>query len=741
MWFRQKFPAFRQSEQRDCGPTCLKMIGAYYKADLSIEWIRQVSKTSRIGTTLRGLSTAAEKVGFKTIGIKTDFESIAQENIFPCIAHWQGIHFVVIYKIKNDKVFIADPAIGLITYSIRDFLRGWIGDNATTETQDGNILILDPTPVLFDKKNRHKTEDSKNDRKKRLHSHLQYVLIYKRYIWQIIFGFIAGSIIQVTIPFITQSVIDVGIQNQNINFIYLVLGSQALIQLVMIGISYVRSWILLHMNTRINISVTSDFFIKLMKLPMSYFDVRMTGDIMQRITDLRRIERLLSIQTIGLIFSLFNFVIFGVVLAYYNLTILTIFLVGSTIYFLWVLSFLKRRKAIDHRRFAISAKNNSKVMEMVNAIQEIKLNSAEQKRRWEWEKIQVSRFRVSMDSLKLTQTQGLGSTFINQIKNIAISLISASLVIEGQITLGMMFSISYIIGQLNAPIGQFVSFINMLQDARISLDRVNEVYGLEEEEKEDMHYTTSFDLNGDINIQNITFSYTGKQKVLENLNLLIPANKTTAIVGASGSGKTTLLKLLLQFYETENGNIKVGHQELSGISPNTWRQHCGVVMQESYLFNDSILGNITVSDEDVDYERLWTALGLANLANYVRHLPAQLNTRIGHEGINMSTGQKQRLIIARVIYKNPKFIFLDEATSALDASNENSIVKNLEVFFRNKTVMVIAHRLSTVIQADQIVVLDDGKIIEVGNHEELLRKKGSYYALVKNQLALDTGYE
>lgn len=634
---------------------------------------------------------------------------------------------------QKSKSFISlDPAHGLLEYTEEEFLKFWIGHNATAQTEEGIALLLEPTPKFYQSE-----WDDKEDKKFGFSLLSKYIIPYKAFIIQLAIGLLAGSLLQLIFPFLTQSIVDVGIQNQNIHFIYLVLIAQLLLFFGKTALEYIRSWILLHLSTRINISLISDFFIKLMNLPISYFDVRMTGDIMQRINDHSRIERILTTSSLSVLFSMVNMLVMGGVLAYYNLQIFTVFFIGSVFYFLWVVIFLKRRKDLDYKRFAEVSQEQSKVMELINGMQEIKLHNAEKQKRWSWEYIQARLFRVSMKSLILEQTQTIGSNFINELKNIIIVFLSAKLVIDGEITLGMMMAISSIVGNLNGPVLQLIGFIREVQDAKISLARLSEIHEKEDETEQEQHQTNDIPLDDDIVLKEVSFRYIGSDTlVLNDLNLTIPAHKVTAIVGTSGSGKTTLMKLLLKFYEPISGTISIGNSDLKNIKQKSWRAHVGTVMQEGYIFNDTIAQNIAIGQDLVDKERLLYATDVANIKSFIEEYPLGFNTKIGQEGVGMSTGQKQRLLIARAVYKNPEMLFFDEATSALDANNEKEIMEKLDIFFKNKTVVVIAHRLSTVMNADQIVVLEKGKIIEVGNHQELVAKKGSYFKLVKNQLQL-----
>ncbi|CAM1358118.1 peptidase domain-containing ABC transporter [Tenacibaculum xiamenense] len=725
----KKFPNYKQTEAKDCGPTCIKIIAKHFGKTINTQQLRDLSETTREGSSLLGLSEAVESIGIKSLGIKLAFNKL-KEAPLPCILHWNKNHYVVLYKIKRDTVYISDPAHGLINYSKDEFIQNWIGNNADETTEEGIALLVEPTPKFY-------SEEFDQDQKFGFSFIFKYLIKYKKFIVQLIIGLLAGSLLQLILPFLTQSVVDVGIKNQDINFVYLILFAQLFLFLGKASLEIIRSWILLHLSTRINISLISDFFIKLMKLPISYFDVRMTGDLLQRINDHKRIERILTTSSLTVLFSFFNLIIFSIVLAYYSMQIFGVFVLGSVLYFGWVLFFFKKRKELDYKRFSQVSEEQSKVIELINGMQEIKLHNAEKRMRWNWEYVQARLFKVATKSLALEQTQSVGSNFINELKNMFITILSAKLVIDGQITLGMMMAISYIVGQLNGPIVQLINFMRDVQDAQISLDRLGEIHNMEEEEDYTEEKVRVIPENVPINLKNITFRYTGGlEPVIKNLSLEIPENKTTAIVGVSGSGKTTLMKLLLGFYKTDGGDITVGNFNLKSISQQEWRRNCGVVMQEGYVFNDTIAKNIAVGEDYVDKEKLNHAINVANIRDYIDGLPLGYNTKIGSEGSGLSTGQKQRLFIARAVYKNPKFLFFDEATSALDANNEKVIMQNLNKFFANKTAVVIAHRLSTVKNAHQIVVLDKGKIIEKGNHEELTKLKGSYYHLVKNQLNL-----
>jgi ATP-binding cassette subfamily B protein len=727
----KKFVNYRQAETKDCGPTCLKIIAKFYGKILNIQELRDYSETTRDGSNLLMLSDTAEKFGFRTIGVKRSVQQL-DEVPLPCILHWNKYHYVVLYKIKKGIYYISDPAIGLINYNQEDFVKFWIGNNATSTTEEGIALLLEPTPKFYQAE--FESDDKKGFGFGLL---LKYIYPHKSFIIQLIIGLLAGSLLELIFPFLTQSIVDVGIQNQNIHFIYLILFAQLFLFAGRTGLELIRSWILLHLSTRINISLISDFFIKLMNLPISFFDVRMTGDIMQRINDHHRIERILTTSSLNVLFSLVNMFIMGGVLAYYNLQIFYLFFAGSILYFGWITLFLKRREVLDYKRFSEVSQEQSKVIELINGMQEIKLHNAEKQKRWGWEYVQARLFRVSIKGLVLEQTQTIGSSVINELKNIFIIFLSAKLVINGEITLGMMLAISSIVGSLNGPIAQLIEFVREVQDAKISLARLSEIHDKEDEIQQEVHQTHDIPKDADIVIKDLSYRYLGSDiPVLENLNLIIPAHKVTAIVGVSGSGKTTLMKLLLKFYEPNKGEINIGNTQFAAIAQKAWRANIGAVMQEGFIFNDTIANNIAVGVDLINKERLVYAADVANIKEYISGLPLGYNTKIGSEGTGMSTGQKQRLLIARAVYKNPEMLFFDEATSALDANNEKEIMGKLGLFFKNKTVVVIAHRLSTVMNADQIVVLDKGKIIEMGSHSALVEQKGNYFELVRNQLQL-----
>lgn len=712
------------------------MVCRYFKKEYLSETLSRYCHATTEGVSIFGISEAAEKLGFHTLCGRTTLELLQQAPL-PCILHWNQNHFVVLYHISQKKrtkpcYFIADPGRGLIKYCEAEFKKNWLSTQSGGE-EKGIAMFLQPTPAFY-------LQDGNNSNERR-HSFqflLGYFKQYRRYFGQIVLGLLVGSLLQLIFPFLTQAIVDIGITNQNLNFIWLVLLGQLMLTVSRTAIDFVRRWILLHISMRINISLVSDFFIKLLKLPMCFFDTKLMGDLMQRLDDHSRVERFLTTQTLSVAFSLLNFVVFGIVLLNYNLLIFGVFLFGSLLYGIWIAVFLKKRKQLDYLLFEKQAENHNKTYQFITAMQEIKLQDCEQRRRWEWEDVQAGMFDVRMRSLKLQQAQEAGCLFINEVKNIIITVLAATAVIYGNMTLGMMLAVQYIIGQLNAPIEQLMGFLYTLQDVKISLERINEIHQMGDERSSCESLTEFPTFNRNLNFNLIDFKYNPHSltKTIDNVSFSIPQGKVTAIVGTSGSGKTTLIKLLLGYYPVSGGEIKIGDIPINCINIKWWRRQCGVVMQDGVIFSESIARNIAVDDREIDIERLLKASEIANIDEFIMGLPLKYNTLIGRDGVGLSQGQKQRILIARAVYKNPEFIFMDEATNALDANNERAIVENLNSFYQGKTVIVVAHRLSTVKNADQIVVIDKGRVIEMGHHSALIERKGAYYHLVKNQLEL-----
>ncbi len=713
----------------DCGPTCLRMVARYYGKHYNTSSLKKVAGFNKEGVSLLGISIAAEGIGFRTRGVQLSYEQLIKEAPRPCILHWDQNHFVVL--MPGRKLSVADPGRGIIQYTKEEFLSHWLSTNSEEDGEMGTALLLEPTPTFYQEEGEKESKLSWNN--------IFYTL--KQSKWQISQVFIAliiSSIFQLIFPFLTQSIVDTGINTQNLQYVTIVLIAQLMLTFSRTVVEFIRSRLLLQLSAVINLSILSDFWIKITKLPLSYFENHHTGDILQRIGDHQQIESFLTGTALNTFFSLFNFILFSFVLLFYNVDLFFVFVIGSALYFLWVQFFLKVRRKINYQVFGLSSKENDATLQMVQGMQEIKLYNAEQRKRWEWEGLQAGLYKLTFKSLSYSQLQQAGATLINEGKNFIITFLVARFVIEGKLSLGAMLSVQYIIGQLNGPIEQFISFIQSAQDARISLERLNEVHSLENEEKADKLYTDLLPKNKSISIRNLSFTYpeAGSDPVLQNINLIIPEGKVTAIVGVSGSGKTTMLKLLLKFFDNYEGEIKLGEMDFQNLSPIFWREQCAAVLQEGFIFNDTIAKNIAVRETEFEYEKIMEACRMANILPFIESLPNGLNTKLGVDGKGISQGQKQRLLIARAIYKNPQYLFFDEATNALDANNEKTIVENMNLFFEGKTVIVVAHRLSTVKNADKIVVLEKGIIIEEGTHMDLWKKKGQYYELVKNQLEL-----
>jgi len=714
----------------DCGPTCLRMIAKHFGKNYTLAYLREKAQATRQGVSLLSISDAAEHIGFKTMGVSISFQQLAEEAPLPSIVHWKQNHFVVVYDItKKGVVHVADPAYGLLEFNKEEFEKAWISNKNNNE-KNGIALLFETTPKFYELKG------EKSDRTK-ITFLFKYLTPHRKFIVQLFLGMLLGSMLQLIFPFLTQSVVDIGIGTQNLGFVTLILIAQLVLAGSQMTVDFLRNWILLHISTRININLISDFLIKLMKLPIGFFDSKLIGDIMQRIGDHSRIQDFLTGTSLITLFSVVNLIVFSAVLAWYNITILGVFLLGNMLYVIWILLFMKRRRELDFKRFAIAADNQSSLIQIITGMQEIKLNNCEKQKRWGWERLQVSQFKISIKSLALGQYQQLGSLFLSQSTSIFVSFLAARAVIQGEMTLGMMMAVTYIIGQISSPINQMIGFIQSLQDAKISLERLGEIHNKEDEEPEELNRVTFLPENRSVNIKNLSFRYDGMyEKVLDDINFEIPEGKITAIVGSSGSGKTTLIKLLLGFYKFEKGEIKIGDLSLEHINGSFWRSKCGVVMQDGFIFSESIANNIAPGDENIDRVKLLHSVKVANIREFIEGLPLGYNTKIGQEGSGISQGQKQRILISRAVYKEPEFIFLDEATNALDAKNERVIMENLNEFFKGRTVVIVAHRLSTVKNADQIIVLEKGKIIENGTHEDLVKLKGAYYELVKNQLEL-----
>ncbi|MCY1634604.1 peptidase domain-containing ABC transporter [Marinifilum sp. D737] len=732
---KKRFPHFRQLDAMDCGPTCLRMIAKHYGKNYTLQSLRDKSHITREGVSMLGIADAAESIGMRSMGVRISFDQLAKEAPLPAVCHWGQNHFVVVHKVEEKRnktiVHVADPGSGLLKFTKEEFIKQWASTQSQGELK-GLCLLLEPTPDFYSKNGEEVSQ------KKSIGFLLKYLKPYRKFMIQLVLGMLFGSLLQLIFPFLTQSIVDIGINTQNLSFIYLVLIAQLVLFISRMSVEFIRSWILLHISTRINISLISDFLIKLMKLPIGFFDIKMIGDLLQRIQDHTRIENFLTSSTLNVLFSMVNLVIFGIVLAIYDMQIFLVFMLGSALYILWVNLFLRKRRELDGKRFAQMSSNQNSLVQLITGMQEIKLNNCEKQKRWEWEQIQAELFQVRTKGLALNQYQISGSVFFNETKNIIITFLAAKAVLDGGMTLGMMLAVQYIIGQLNSPLDNLVQVIHSWQDAKISLERLGEIHEMKEEEDVKDQKLTEIPDEKTIDIENVCFQYEGphSEMVLNDVNLKVEEGKTTAIVGASGSGKTTLIKLMLGFYPTTKGRISLGGTTIENYSSAMWRQNCGVVMQDGFIFSDTIAKNIAVGVEHIDKKRLLYAVQVACIDQFIENLPLRYNTNIGANGHGLSQGQKQRILIARAVYKNPEFLFFDEATNALDANNELAIMENLDEFNKGRTVVVVAHRLSTVRNADKIIVLEKGEIVEQGTHQELTSLEGKYYQLVKNQLEL-----
>lgn len=725
----KRFPYCIQNDSMDCGPTCLKIIAKFYSKRFSLEQLRNQSYITPIGTSLRGLIRSAEFIGFETQCLQVPFDILLSNIQLPCIIHWNSNHFCVLYKIKNKKIFyIVDPSVGKLKYSEKDFKERWLR-YPTERGMTGIVITLKPTSEFYN--------NEATIKKSNFFSVFKYVKPYKKLILQLIIGLLLGSFLQLLIPFLTQKIVDYAIPNERLDFIYLILIAQLVIIISSSSVELIRGWILLHFGTRINISLISDFLSKMIRLPISFFDSRRSGDILQRIRDYSRIESFLTNSSLNIIFSIFNILILGCIILLYNYIIFIIYFVGCVLYVIWSLAFMKKRAENDHRFFEQQSESHSYLIEFITAMQDMKINSCEKRKKNDWAKIQYKLYSTRIKTLGLTQYQETGGLLINQIKNLVISAVVATFVVKGSLTIGMMISIQYILGQLNTPIDSIVSFFRVIQDANLSYERLEEIHNIKNEidaDNKDLISTIPEGLG--IEVKSLFFQYNlfSETSTINNLSLHIPNGKQTAIVGVSGSGKTTIVKLLLGFYPSYTGDIILGEKDFRNYNVDSWRKKCGVVMQDGYIYNDSVAGNIAPSEDTIDQERMLYSCEIAMIKEFIETLPQKYDTKIGKEGLGLSQGQKQRILIARAVYKNPEFIFFDEATNALDANTEKTIMTNLQKFFEGKTSIIVAHRLSTVRNADQIIVIDQGQIIERGNHKELIEQKGRYYELVKNQL-------
>ncbi|MBD0331820.1 MAG: peptidase domain-containing ABC transporter [Chitinophagaceae bacterium] len=741
-----KFPFTSQLGARDCGPACLKMIAEYYGQKYPLDYIKEKCEVTKVGVSLLGLSKAAEAIGLNSVGMKMDVEQLKDVvREAPAILHWNENHFVVAYKLpkpnKQGTFYVADPAAGLVTFNEKEFLENWVGkhgENFEENSADdanpkkkGYALLLEPTPAFF-----HESKKKHYNKKVELNTLWKYFTPHKKIFVKLLLSMIVSSLIMLATPYLTRALVDKGINGHNLSFVYLILLGQ-LILFIGTGITNIlRSNLLLHMGSRINIAMVSDFLTKMLKLPVSFFDKHITGDLMQRISDHHRIENLLTVSSLNSVFSLLNFGVLSIVLATYSSSVFLVFILGSFLGFGWTLLFLAKRRGVDFKLFDFYSKENSKVIEIMTGIQDIKISNSMTHKKWEWQKIKSALYNLKIRSLSIAQFQNIGSDIFKQATTIIITFLTAKSVMDGHISLGTMFAITMIIGQLSSPLEQLHELVTSWQDAKIGMERIGDVMKQRDEDPEDQQFAEKIPDKGDIVLQNVTFGY-GQQcePVLKNISFRIPAGKITAIVGSSGSGKTTLMKLLLRFYDPSHGSVSLSDYNFRDLHHGMWREKCGVVMQDGQLFSGTIADNIAMGNEK-NFGAIVKAAEIANIHEFINALPKGYMTEIGAEGVSLSSGQTQRMLLARAVYKSPSYLFLDEATSALDANNEKTVIENLNKYFKGRTVVVVAHRLSTVKNADQLIVLDDGQIVETGSHLQLTHKKGSYYRLVKNQLEL-----
>lgn len=735
------FPNDRQLDVMDCGPACLKMIAKFYNKFYSLQHLRDKCGITKEGVSFLDLSHGAELIGLRSLSIKCTIDDLLQKIPLPAIVHWDNSHYVVVYKTVarqnsrkktsgNGSVYVSDPAKGYIKYSSGEFINKWI----IPGTDKGLLMAIEPQADFYERR-----DDEKTERMKTFATFFGYFKPYKKSFINLFIVMLLVTILQGLLPFISKAVIDIGIQTHDLDFINIVLIANIAIVISVLLSNLVRDWILLHVTSRINIALISDYLIKLMRLPITFFENKMTGDILQRAQDHERIRSFIMDNSLNMVFSALTFVVFAVIMFVYNPVIFSIFLGGSFIYVIWVMAFLRIRKKLDWEYFDLVSKNQSYWVETIASIQDIKINNYEKQKRWKWEEIQARLYRVNIRVLNITNTQNLGAQFIDSLKNLFITFYCAKAVINGEITFGVMISTQFIIGMLNAPVVQFIQFVISFQFAKISFLRLNEIHQLEDEHESVGTNNADLPENKNLIINNVAFQYTPNSKfVLQSINLVIPEGKVTAIVGDSGSGKSTLLKLLLRLYKPSYGEIMIGSMNINNISLRQWREKCGAVMQDGKIFNDTIMNNITLDDERIDYEKLKKALQTANIAGEIEQLPLGYQTMMGEQGRGLSGGQKQRVLIARALYKNPDYLFFDEATNSLDTINEQKIVSALDSVFKNKTVIVIAHRLSTIQKADQIIVMQSGRVVEIGDHNSLMQRTGHYYQLVQSQLNLST---
>jgi len=735
----------RPHDQVDCGIACLRMVAHHYGKDYSVHYLRKISHLTKLGASLGNLGNAAEQIGFKCLIGQLSLNYLVEKATLPCILFWDSNHFIVLFKVskkirkgKSETTFhVMDPGKGKVKLSEDTFKKYWLGENTK-----GVALFLETTQQFYEFEE-HKSRES-STQKSALKFLATYFRKYKRNYLQVAFAMTFSSFVLLIIPFLTSSIVDIAIKYKEVNVLYILILGQVMLFASSSFADIIRSQLTLHISGRINISILADFLHKLLRLPLSFFDSKLAGDIVQRITDHSRIDNFITNTLLNTFFSLVSLFVFSFILFIYNPLIFVVFAVGSIISVAYVLLFMKARRSLDYERFRDLGDSSDKLYEIVNGIHEIKLNAFENYKELDWQEIQVKLFRINLTSIKLDQYQKIGSSLITQLKNAGITFLAGYAVIQGNMTLGMMLATTYIVGQLNLPINQLTELVNSYQSTKIALERMNDVYNEANEENKIIDHASLFPTRSEfrgLELKNVSFQYEGKlsEMVVNDVNIKIPEGKVTAIVGTSGSGKTTLIKLLLRFFDPISGSILYNGRNMSEISPEWWRSKCGTVMQEGFIFSDTISRNIVMSEESIDMEKLFNAVEVACIDDLIAELPLNFETKIGGAGIGLSTGQKQRILIARAIYKNPDYLFFDEATSSLDAKNEKNIMENLNEFYEGKTVVIVAHRLSTVKNADNIIVIEKGQLVESGTHHELVQKNGAYYSLVKNQLELGVG--
>ena len=731
-----RFPHFRQLDAMDCGPACLRMVAHHHGKRISQAALRQACNIGKAGVSMRGIAEAADGVGLRAMAVKLRFTRLATEAPLPCIVHWEGRHFIVVHRVSRSKVEVADPASGLVSYNHADFQKGWL-HGAESPESSGLVMLLEPSPQFFRPTS---VADGDADKQNGLHHFAAYLWPHKRLLIQVALCLLVGLGINLITPFLAQSMIDLGIGNLDLKLVTILCLAQLMMAVGQTASNLLQGWLLLHIGSRLSLGLITDFLRKLLRLPLHFFDTRTAGDIMQRVGDHTRVQQFLTSATLGAAFSLISASVFGVILAFYSPLVLGVLLTFTTLSTVWLLMFLKIRRSLDMKTFEIKSKEQDKLVEIVTGIQEVKLQNLEQQKRWEWEELAVRQFRVTQRALVINNIKDAGHTAIDTVGGLLVFGLIARGVIKGELSLGMMMSTQFILGQIAAPLKQLVGLIDSAQDARLSLERMGEIQRHEEEKHFLEAKSSDVPVGHDLYVHDLAFRYSGAgaRDVLRHIHLRIPAGQTTAIVGSSGSGKTTLMKLLLGLHAPQSGGIYVGQTPLEAIDPRRWRENCGAVMQDGFIFPATIAANIACSPGGVNEAMLRAAAWMANLTDWIGSLPLGFNTRIGEDGQGLSGGQKQRLLLARAIYKNPAYLILDEATSSLDASNERTIMENLERFNQGRTVVVIAHRLSTVRHAQQIVVLHQGQIVEVGNHQSLVAARGYYYRLVANQLDIES---